>query len=76
MNDIPQADFERYYEVADFSFNYNTFMNHLTAPVTAGQLLDEVTVWLDKLPQGKPANWVVSSKSNVHINQKFRNESN
>ena len=56
--DLSVADLMRYYDSCDFAFNFN-YIVHLFDPLSAGQLLDQTNDWLNNMPEGKTANWVV-----------------
>ncbi len=47
------------YDASDFPFNF-AFVE-MYAPVTASKVAKELNDWLNFLPEGKVANWVVSS---------------
>ena len=56
--DLTVEDQMRYYDSCDFAFNFN-FIVHLESPLTAEGLLKQTNDWLDNMPEGKTANWVV-----------------
>ena len=58
--DLSVEDLMRYYDSCDFAFNFN-FIVHLESPLTAEGLLQQTNDWLDNMPEGKTANWVVST---------------
>ena len=48
-----------YYDSCDFAFNFN-FIVHLKNPLRAAELEQQVKDWVDNMPPGATANWVVS----------------
>ena len=56
--DLSVSDLMRYYDSCDFAFNFN-FIVQLESPLTAEGLLKQTNDWLDNMPEGKTANWVV-----------------
>ena len=56
---LTTADLMKYYEVADFPFNFN-FVVHLNPNFSSEELESQILDWLTNVPQGKTANWVVS----------------
>ncbi len=53
-------DLVPYYEVGDYPFNFGLI--GLLDPVMAEDVLRNINDWLEFLPEGKTANWVVSRK--------------
>ena len=51
-------DLVPYYEVGDYPFNFGLI--GLLDPVKAEDVLRNINDWLEFLPEGKTANWVVS----------------
>ena len=63
--DLTVDDLMHYYDSCDFAFNFN-FIVHLESPLTADGLLQQTNDWLDNMPEGKTANWVVRQRFNHH----------
>ena len=60
--DLSVESLMQYYDVCDFAFNFNLIV-HLFEPLTAEDLNAQIHDWLDNLPAGKTANWVVRNQS-------------
>ena len=56
--DLSTEDLMKYTEVCDFAFNFN-FVVHLKSPASAEAIEEQILDWLQNLPAGKTANWVV-----------------
>ena len=50
----------KYYECGDFPFNF--YLTNLDPPVSALATQDLILDWMDNMPKGKAANWVVRLK--------------
>lgn len=59
--DLSIQDLMQYYDVCDFAFNFN-FVVHLDSEITNEKVLAQILDWMNNMPQGKTANWVVSKK--------------
>ena len=57
--DLSTEDLMAYYDSCDFAFNFN-FIVHLSNPLRAADLEQQVKDWMDNMPTGATANWVVS----------------
>ncbi len=66
--DLSVESLMQYYDVCDFAFNFNLIV-HLAEPLTAQDVDQQVHDWLDNLPDGKTANWVVREMEN-HLMKK------
>jgi len=60
--DLSVESLMQYYDVCDFAFNFNLIV-HLAEPLTAQDVDQQVHDWLDNLPDGKTANWVVRDRT-------------
>jgi hypothetical protein len=60
--DLSVESLMQYYDVCDFAFNFNLIV-HLAEPLTAQDVDQQVHDWLDNLPDGKTANWVVRKRA-------------
>ena len=58
--DLSTFDLMQYYTVCDFAFNFN-FVVHLGKDITAEAVKNQVLDWMNNMPKGETANWVVSS---------------
>ena len=56
---LPPADILPYYDVGDFPFNFQLLF--YDNDPTADDVLNRISSTLDELPEGKHANWVVST---------------
>ena len=63
---LSTSDLMKYYEVSDFPFNFN-FVVHLKSDVTAAQIETQILDWMQNLPKGKTANWVVSHRKKKYF---------
>ena len=52
----------KYYECGDFPFNF--YLTNLDPPVSALAAQKLILDWMDNMPDGRVANWVVSSAWN------------
>ncbi len=59
-----------YYKCGDFPFNFN-FVNLDEAP-TAKEVVDWILVWLNNMPDGGTADWVVSNFKIIKIWKNYR----
>jgi hypothetical protein len=48
----------KYYECGDFPFNF--YLTNLDTPVSAAAVRNIILDWMDNMPEGRIANWVVS----------------
>lgn len=55
---LSAQDILPYYEVGDYPFNFGLLF--YGADVNAESFLNTIKDWLENLPEGKTANWVVS----------------
>ena len=68
--DFTTADLMNYYNFADFPFNFN-FVLHLGENTMAGDIELEILDWLENMPNGKTANWVLDNHDNPRVGTKI-----
>jgi len=68
--DLSTEDLMKYTEVCDFAFNFN-FVVHLKSPASAEAIEEQILDWLQNLPAGKTANWVLDNHDNTRVGSKF-----
>jgi len=69
--DLTTEDMMSFYECSDFAFNFNLIVKLKSDNLTGDNIRDAVADWLDNMPEGKTANWVLGNHDNWRIGSRF-----
>ena len=62
--DLTTDDMMSFYSCSDFPFNFNLIVNLKPEDLNGASVHKEVSDWLDNMPEGKTANWVLGNHDN------------
>jgi len=69
--DLTTQDMMSFYACSDFPFNFNLIVNLKTEDLSGASLHDQVADWLENMPDGKTANWVLGNHDNWRLGSRF-----
>jgi len=69
--DLTTEDMMSFYGCSDFAFNFNLIVKLKMDDLTGNNIKEAVADWLDNMPEGKTANWVLGNHDNWRIGSRF-----
>merc|ERR1711970_375636 len=69
--DLTTEDMMTFYSCSDFAFNFNMIVKLQPENLSGNDIKDAVADWLDNMPEGKTANWVLGNHDNWRVGSRF-----
>ena len=69
--DLTTEDMMTFYNCSDFAFNFNMIVKLKPEELSGESIQDAVADWLDNMPEGKTANWVLGNHDNWRVGSRF-----
>jgi len=69
--DLTTEDMMTFYNCSDFAFNFNMIVKLKPESLSGDAIKDAVADWLDNMPEGKTANWVLGNHDNWRVGSRF-----
>ena len=65
--DLTTEDMMSFYNCSDFAFNFNLIVKLKPEELSGDKVEEAVADWLDHMPRGKTANWVLGNHDNWRL---------
>jgi len=69
--DLTTENMMAFYNCSDFAFNFNMIVKLKPESLSGDSIKDAVADWLDNMPEGKTANWVLGNHDNWRVGSRF-----